>query len=105
MYSHNYLQEGAYNVNGKNYFYSDIMYGLGVNNDKYDEIAHVFKDSAKKIADYIAETEGTSDLEYARLVFDIMSCKADLLKKLCEAYKAGYEEYLKLAVTAILPEL
>ncbi|MDO5479537.1 MAG: hypothetical protein Q4G23_10295, partial [Clostridia bacterium] len=105
MYNVNHGKPDGYNVNGKNYFYSDIMYGLGVHNDKYDTIAPVFEESAKEIADYIEKNGGNDDLEYAKLVFEIISCKADVIKKLRDAYKAGDKEYLKLAAQKILPEL
>ncbi len=105
MYNVNHGKPDGYKVNGKNYFYSDIMYGLGVHNDKYDIIAPVFEESAKEIADYMNANGYSDDLEYAKLVFEIISCKADVIKKLRDAYSAGDKEYIKITAEKTLPEL
>ncbi len=100
-----YNQEDGFNINGKNYFYTDIMYNLGVENDKYEEVSPVFKDSAEKITAYIKENGDDQNLEYAKLIFEIISSKADVLKKLREAYNTGDKDYIKLTAEKTLPEL
>lgn len=99
-----YRDDKGNDISGKPYFYTDILYGVGIYDNKYNEAVSVWKNSLAVIEKY-EKLNIRVDLTYSKLIFEIICDKAEICENLPKAYKTKNKEYLLSLLNEKLPQL
>lgn len=93
-------------INGKHIINGNIFYRIGVSEEHLREFIPEYKRALEVFRE--AEAMGGKNknmYRYSKLIFEVLSRKAELMLNLRDAYMRGDKAYLKEAAEVLLPEL